>query len=315
MADDDNDNHVSYWNQHPRSMSTPRLKPAAVAVDEYRVLITGGVNHSSAEMFDCRDPPPTTPITVPNMKNTRFDHASLCCENYVYVIGGYFQSFVGGGADGSVERININDLTTATAEWETVPSMNQARDGCATALHNETIYVFGGKDDKEILTAELYNTTKPNEGWKKIPKTMKQQRMDHCAVTVGDEIFIMGGKAKDDYGGEILGSVVIYNIINESFRDGPTMPMPLAYMSAVVRGTYIVLCGGVSTHDDERLTSTLLLDTKSMEWSVIDDHLLRISRKFHASFLFNDNIYVFGGLGTKSIEFTPFIEMSPPRRV
>ena len=94
----------------------------------------------------------------------------------------------------SVERININDLTTAESEWETVVSMNQEKDGCTAALHNKTIYVFGGIDDNSprgSSTAELYDTTKPNEGWKTIPNIIKPHPMRRKNVDANFGVIII----------------------------------------------------------------------------------------------------------------------------
>ena len=67
--------------------------------------------------------------------------------------------------------------------------------------HTTSIYMFGGSIDcnnNTLSTIELYNTTTPNEGWRKKYQILWNTHKElivvhcaHCAVTIGDEIFLI----------------------------------------------------------------------------------------------------------------------------
>ena len=113
MTDVDNDNNLtSKWTTHPTTLLTARDNFCAVAIDDHRIIITGGYNDesllSSAELFDSRSDGGKAE-KLPDMNKERLSHLSIYMDGFVYVIGGF-----GGGWLKSVERISTNNLGSSS---------------------------------------------------------------------------------------------------------------------------------------------------------------------------------------------------------
>jgi hypothetical protein len=231
-----NSHSKNKWNLHPTKMTTARMNHTAIAIDNHHILIIGGKDSSwnvlnSVEIFDSRDQNQhnnknnTYPSSfLPNMLTARYSHASVICNNHIYVMGGFdtnHESLT------SVERLNIHNPT----EWERVGNMNYARGGLAAVSHGDTIFVFGGEElirattttttttatassnninetsqfapttrssrsttTYNILSSvETYNTTSNHKKWEILPTPMKEKRFDHAATIIENKIYIYGG--------------------------------------------------------------------------------------------------------------------------
>jgi N-acetylneuraminic acid mutarotase len=296
-------NTESKWNTHQNSLPAIRGYHAAVAIDDHRILVTGGVvdDHASksVEMFDI-DESTTSTIPIPMMSTRRYLHAAICHNNYAYVFGGAGLS----GRLNSVERlhlsnININDLSTSTTKWEQMQPMNEAREGCAAAIHKTDVYIFGGYDHKYISSMEKYDISK--NSWEAMTKTqMKEARTGHVAITAGDKIFVMGGFCKKKHKKDLIpvtDSMEVFCPSTQTWENGPSIPSPLAGMSGVLVGKFIVLTGGYN-NQGRSIQESYVFDTESYEWYQ-DFKIPRISapRSFHSAVMVkNDTICIMGGL-------------------
>ena len=107
------------------------------------------------------------------MPSKRYNHASVQVDNNVYLIGG----LDGGNSLKSVHRINVDD---ATPSWESIQDMSEKRMNCAAALHENTIFVFGGQAGRNFrnntLSSIKYFETTANEGWMRVENGMETAR-------------------------------------------------------------------------------------------------------------------------------------------
>jgi hypothetical protein len=235
----DNNNIQSNWNQHVNTLTTKRQSHAAVAMDEHRILITGGWDGddwlSSVEIFDITN---ETTTKVPNMNGKRSCHQSIKYENDIYVIGGY-----NGGPLNTVKKINMNDLSSG---WTQMSAMNEKRGYFAAALYDKYIYVFGGYNGRTLSSVERYDI--PNNKWEILNSKMNMKRCAHAAVTVGDKIYIIGGW---DENYNRLNSIEIFDISSNTFQQEniPRLPIALSGMSAIAIGKWIVVTGGENNVD------------------------------------------------------------------
>jgi hypothetical protein len=295
-----NNNSQSNWNQHVTTFTTKRSEHAAVAIDEHRILITGGWDGnrglSSVEIFDSTN---ETTTKVSEMNGKRFAHQSIQYENNVFVIGGYY-----GGYLNRVEKININDISSG---WTQMPTMNEKRTSFAAALYDKYIYVFGGYNGRTNLSSvERFDI--PNNKWEIVNNNMNMKRTGHAAVTVGNKIYIIGG-VDENYDNK-LDSIEIFDVSSNTFQQGiiPKLPIALSSMSAIAIGKWIVVTGGYN-NEGVPIAESYVYDTEQKVWK--DDikcSKLSVGRRIHtAAVLGGDTIYICGGIGNDILDSIVYI--------
>jgi N-acetylneuraminic acid mutarotase len=309
----ENNNIQSNWNQHVTTLTTKRKDHAAVAMDEHRILITGGYDDNrvilkSVEILNTTN---ETTTTVADMNERRFGHQSIEYKNDVFVIGGTGNN---SGPLNKVEKININNFSSG---WTQMPTMNEKRSSFAAALHDKYIYVFGGHNGRtELSSIERFDI--PNNKWDVLNSKMNMKRNGHAAVTVGDKIYIIGG---EDENGNNLNSMDIFDISSNTFQQEniPNIPIALTYMSAIAIGKWIVVTGG-SNNENVYIAESYVYDTEQNEWKDdINCSKLSVARDTHtATVLGGDTIYICGGSGVEdnnnntldSIEYISFKDLT-----
>lgn len=281
------------WEVLSTRLKEKRAGHGAVVIHNNRILLTGGYNGndwlSSVEIINTNNNTSNTTTTFPDLPTKRSNHASVVVNDDAYVIGGS----VGSNRLNTVQRIRTSS-TNPTPSWENVAAMNERRNGCAAAVHRNTIYVFGGVDEtgKRLSSVEVFNTTTGN-CWVVMDNNMATPRRFHSAVMVGDTIYIIGGT--DDQINR-LDSVEIFNTTTQSFSSGPPLPIPISSTSAVAVGRLIVISGGYTT-DNRTIAESYILDTGALQkgWRPILDVPLTTPRRSHTAVVVENNIYICGG--------------------
>ncbi len=139
--------------------------------------------------------------------------------------------------------------------------MIEPRFGSAAAVVNNTIYAFGGFGNTGTVERfQLSDDSNNNTNrWSKIKNKMTTARVEHCAVAVGDLIYLIGGCEPSN--GEPLDSMEVFDTKTETFVSLSTrLPMPMANAPTVVVDKYIVIT---------LVTYTLLFDTEAKVWKKI----------------------------------------------
>jgi N-acetylneuraminic acid mutarotase len=290
-----NNNIQSNWNQHVTTLTTKRESHAAVAIDEHRILITGGKDGdfnglSSVEIFDSTN---ETTTKVCDMNETWTADQSIRYKNDILVIGGYNHGDYYNTLN-TVEKININDLSSG---WTKMSAMNEKRSGFAAALNGDYIYVFGGFDGHTILSSvERFDI--PNNKWEIVNSNMNMKRYDHASVKVGNKIYIIGGW---DENYKKLDSIKIFDISSNTFQQEniPNIPIALSNMSAIAIGKWIVVTGGTN-NGYVCIADSYIYDTKQNIWKGdIECSKLNLAHTNHtATVLGGDTIYICGGDGS-----------------
>uniref|UniRef100_A0A7S2L769 Uncharacterized protein n=2 Tax=Leptocylindrus danicus TaxID=163516 RepID=A0A7S2L769_9STRA len=194
------------------------------------------------------------------MKTARFGHASVLCDNYIYVFGGLDHR----GKLASVERYSISKNT-----WEDdLPAMDEARVGHCAVVVGNLIYIVGGYRAKRSMivfdTVSLkwrsHDDDTDDDG---CPLSdMPYTRDFATAVVLRDDVLpnvvnylmIIGG---EDEHGHVMPSCLIYNCYNNTWSSVPVcmeMTRARSYHVTSVLKDRVIVAGGIGSND-QRLSS------------------------------------------------------------
>jgi len=137
-----------------------------------------------------------------------------------------------------------NSDSAARGEWAHVRPMDMARSHCATAVHGDRIYVFGGGAARfESLNGVAAYDPK-SDTWERL-RDMPTRRSGTAAITVGDRIFVMAGGFKQPNGTfKFLNIVEVYDPLQDTWETAPPMLMPHDYPAAAPLDGSLYVMGG-----------------------------------------------------------------------
>jgi uncharacterized Zn-binding protein involved in type VI secretion len=186
----------STWTTVPTGMRTPRSNAAAVALDDGRVLVVGGVDNSSSDgnvlaSTELFDPVADVFTATGGLSEGRQDlSATRLSDGRVLVAGG-------ANAGGILNTAEIFD--PARGSWTRTGSMVAGRRLPGTsALPDGRIILAGGESSvggarTTVATAELYD---PSTGRWRAAASMACPRTGPAQVTLGDgTVLVAGGDA------------------------------------------------------------------------------------------------------------------------
>mmetsp|Transcript_5106 Transcript_5106/g.7532 ORF Transcript_5106/g.7532 Transcript_5106/m.7532 type:complete len:647 (-) Transcript_5106:333-2273(-) len=300
---------------------SPRINPARTSISRNSTSTSITRNSTSTSQGRTR---------LPNLPGSRTltGHESVIHGDFLYVMGGYRDDndFI---PLKSVYRINIgniineeNNTRKSRPVWEIVGQMNEARQDFSSACHGDYIYVFGGYNNhtKTYLScAERYNTISGE--WQNIPSMKTQARASHASITIGDKIYVLGGRI----GTNALRTTEVFDTVKQRWEIGAPMLCPLHSMAAVSIGDWIVTIGGRSDDPCKALGQSFVWNTAQVEGDCDSDgsgtwhqtqQNLTLPRKDHAAVVLDDTEIVAlggssgnGGFTFDSIESIAFHDM------
>jgi len=221
---------------------------------------------------------------VPTLDCPTSFHAMETMKGCGYLIGGdaYNRSnFVDG-----VVRFGFKSDKFLSLD-ATVPPLHEARVGFSTATLNGSIYVLGGIAKKSV---ECYDPERNT--WEFVGET-NLVHWEGVAVASGLGIYLFGGNSKSN-------RIEYYSPHLNQWILGPSLPVRLTNMQAVVVGKYIYLSGGLSYDATTPSASFVRFDPAEDEWKTLAD--MSYPRYGHSMMLVDGVIHVFGGLRTKRAE-------------
>lgn len=144
------------------------------------------------------------------------------------------------------------------------------------SLHHNPILVSNGSCLFlfSLIGNEMYD---PNcNRWTVLPD-MTNQRLRHATAVVGHDIYVLGG-----VGRTVNRSVEIFNVLSQTWRKGPDLPVGLYSSSAaLIDGRWIVLIGGRLLNDDVS-DQCFILDVLHEIW-IVSGIRMRSPRAGHCS--------------------------------
>ncbi|XP_047054911.1 kelch-like protein 22 [Lolium rigidum] len=156
----------------------------------------GSQSFSEVEMFD---PAHGSWIHSPSLQQSRFTTTATELNGVLYVAGGY--DFNKDSYLQSLERYDPRE-----GFWTQLTSMKTKRACHSVAVLGETLYALGGYDGNQMVsTVEIFD---PRANSWRISSPFSVPRGYGCAVTVNDNVYLIGGTSAD---AESVETVEVYN--------------------------------------------------------------------------------------------------------
>jgi Kelch motif/Galactose oxidase, central domain len=285
--------HTGEWTRIA-PMNTARSAPAAVRLEDGRVMVIGGADENfnflaSAEIYDPRT---NTWSLTASMNGPRFEDftAVLLPGRKVLVAGGFGPGFV------ALNTAEIYDQKTNT--WTPTGSMNVARGEFATVVLNggRVLAVGGVAAAGPIASAEIYD---PRTGIWTSTGSMSTGRNDPAVVVLRDGRVLAAGGGM---GAETLPRHASAEIFDpHTGKWTPTGPMTaprseVEYASVLLPDGRVLVPGGY-TAPHTPVSSSDLYDPRTGTWTASGS--MSVVRAGHASIVLRGNrgVLVMGGEG------------------
>jgi Kelch motif/Galactose oxidase, central domain len=288
--------HTGQWTRIA-PMNTARSAPAAVRLEDGRVMVIGGADENfnflaSAEIYDPRTDMWST--NTASMKQKRFEDftAVLLPGRKVLVAGGFDTGFV------PLNSAEIYDQKTNT--WTPTGSMNVARGEFATVVLNDgrVLAVGGVSSVGPLASAEIYD---PRTGIWTLTGSMSMPGRNDLALVVlrNGRVLAAGGAT----GGETSPRLTSAEIFDpDTGQWTPTGPMTAArseveYASVLLPDGRVLVPGGY-TAAHTPVSSSDLYDPRTGTWTASGS--MSVVRAGHSSIVLRGNrgVLVMGGTAT-----------------
>ncbi len=239
----------------------------------------GGFPNSGTRLDDhySYDPDTDTWTKEANVPIPRVIHKTAVLGDSMYVLSGQPDK----------QRVDVYNAKTKTwTQKNNLPDNNFWYSGIA--VHNDKIYRFGGGGSISATSvAHVYDHN--TDSWSSL-SDMPKARHAPDAVALGDSIYIGGGYLNGTY----LSSVLIYDIANDSYHQGPWFAEPKSYHNLVRIDQCIYSLGGNNTVDPTALGVKLTRYCKGEAFSGIKANTrgkstLKMSYNFDGLFIIHSS--------------------------
>ncbi len=220
------------------NFSKPRYNAGAI-VYRNKIYLVGGRDGSSAlKDVEVYDPVQNSWSEAQDLHEEREGLSVHILGGKLYAIGGRedYYSMVK-----DIEWYDIPEDKWKEASWE----MENPRADFFSAVHNDTLYQFGGY--YYGLTRMSYRAV-PSQGgysWHNMHK-MNSGRAYGVTLKIGEKIYLIGGEISN--GKSKL--VEVYDAYNESFSSEKPLTTPRSGLTGVVAGDTLFVIGGFEGNDD-----------------------------------------------------------------
>ncbi|KAG9338070.1 hypothetical protein JZ751_027146 [Albula glossodonta] len=223
----------------------------------------------------------------------RVNHAAVAVGHRVYSFGGYCS-----GEDyETLRQIDVHVFNAVSLCWMKLPPVRTSgreharevpymRYGHTAVLLDDTVYIWGGRNDTEGACNVLYAFDVGSHRWSTpaVSGTIPGARDGHSACVLGKTMYIFGGY-------EQLGTPA-------RWRD---------FHSATIIGTKMFVFGGRADrfgpfHSNNEIycNKIQVFDTQTNCWlDCPSTQLLPEGRRSHSAFAFNGELYIFGGYNAR----------------
>ncbi|XP_068127261.1 kelch-like protein 23 [Hyperolius riggenbachi] len=141
-------------------------------------------------------------------------------------------------------------------------SWNTINEVLSTSRSYETLYVIGGKHEKE--QQELYAFQHKTGTWRACSPLDRKNLTQYAVATVGNLVIVTGGYFRGDFVWYSIDWVLIFDSSNNCWTDGPPLKISRNCHCAVGIGLYIYVIGGCT--DDGITADVERMDLVEMTW-------------------------------------------------
>ncbi len=234
--------HQPAWQEADWRLATARSHLGVAALDDL-LIAAGGldgtedrVNEFSGHARDGRE------VVRGNLPRPT-SHLS----GAVVGVGDRVVLFGGATDDGGVDRAVIRTHGADGDEWSRSGSFGLGTHDMAAAVHDGRVYGFGGilaDGNQGGVVADTLRLEEDWDGWERLPDVEPEGRAGARAVTIGDAIYLLGGRTSPN--GPPEGNVLRFTPADETWEElGNTGVIFREGMAAVARGQDILLLGGI----------------------------------------------------------------------
>jgi hypothetical protein len=258
------------------SMPFTRLGARSASIDGL-IYLSGGFQQ--ATRFDSYEPQSNTwqrLADVPDQGRTR--HAAVAHEGEFYVFGG-----IKGGNWTTVGDTSAFQYSPETDTWTNIASLPASLHTGAAVSAGNSIYIHAGHR---------------GDFWRFDPSTQEYVSLPNVGVRIGarlilfkGEIWLIGGyNSLTD-----LRDVKIFNLLDESWRDGPLLAdLRAGFAAQVLDGQIITVGGEVTINTAPRLIEQVeILASEEMGWVPGTSPVFPVYDS--ASAVMDGRLYIFGG--------------------
>ena len=180
-------------------------------------------------------------------------------------------------------------------EWDDVtPSGFQVKGRSAVGSHQFRLFFFGGTDSSGNGVSEIKIFDTLNDTFQSASSSLMQARERACAATIGNYIYIIGGRSNSFSTGSTIGTVEKYNATTNAITTDAYMPNSGQYnMTCGVHDGKIYILGGASPYEKKVYEFTPGSGGNSGSWTTKADIALGASAMGFASYM--SKMYLIGG--------------------
>ena len=261
----------------PDNFQGKSLKPRACFKNsnESVVILTGGHDSSfspGTSSTNCLVISTNHWQRLPTMPLPRTRHGAAVCCGHLFVVGG----------KSSDPMCSYNPKQN---KWISCANELPSPLNCSLTSFNEELYLIGGNNHWKSV--DKYDPKL--EEWKRI-EPMKTGRASHCAVAMGNLIYVLGGWCS----GVCHRGVECFDPSANQWTEKPSMTVARRCAGAATSSGKIFVVGG---YNDKACTTLLetceMFDPEVNQWSLVSSPIA--PRAACAMVSFDHHLYLFGG--------------------
>ncbi|XP_068413716.1 kelch domain-containing protein 3 isoform X2 [Eschrichtius robustus] len=247
----------------------------------------------------------------------RVNHAAVAVGHRVYSFGGYCS-----GEDyETLRQIDVHIFNAVSLRWTKLPPVRPAtrgqapvvpymRYGHSTVLIDDTVFLWGGRNDTEGACNVLYAFDVNTHKWStpRVAGTVPGARDGHSACVLGKTMYIFGGyeQLADCFSNDIHKldtSTMTWTLI--CTKGNPARWRD--FHSATMLGSHMYVFGGRADrfgpfHSNNEIYCNRIrvFDTRTEAWlDCPPTPVLPEGRRSHSAFGYNGELYIFGGYNAR----------------
>lgn len=137
------------------------------------------------------------------MNERRANFSSVVLDGTIYALGGKCKDFLN-----SCERYDSQRNV-----WETIASMNIARNKASTAIYNSCIYIAGGMNEKWYVKRSVERYDPKSNTWSIVSEM--STALKNFALTPFGRLIVIG----DNYGNQSLSTVESHGTVSDAWQE------------------------------------------------------------------------------------------------